>query len=236
MGFAKSQFAFFLITVLVPLLSSGQEVTPQNVDLLPAIPNCATPTPWSDVTYEDLRMKLEETLKEKNKSLISLDFKSLQAQVDVAVNHLLTQDGLSNEDYIDLLKKNLAYLEELEKLMNTAKESTRLVKEGYVVPLAALTSIKAESDKCLGNDSQYLHIFQTLSQLNKDFNEILMMSPQKLIVQKEKVRRLLDQLEDGKIKLTVKEATEHLNFIQMQINAVTSAFEFDSRILQVASH
>jgi len=233
----KSQFIYFLLTLMLPLLSRGQTATaPDAAEILPPIQAaCGTPSPWSDNTYEELRAKLEETLREKNKSLISLDFKGLQAQVDVAVNHLISQDNLTDDDYKAILKKNVAYLEQLEQLFNKAQATTRLIKEGYVVPLATLTSLKAESDECLHIPSQYAGIFQILSKLNKDLNEILMMSPDGIIAQRERVQKMLDQLEDHKIKVNVKIATENFNFIQNEINAVTAPFEFDSKSL-VAKH
>jgi hypothetical protein len=224
------------MTLLLPLLSHGQQSVDETVEILPPLQQtCATPTPWSDNTYEELRAKLETTLQEKNKSIISLDFKGLQAQVDVAVNHLISQDNLTDEDYKGLLKKNISYLEQLAQLVEKAQETTRTVKEGYVIPLATLTSLKAESDKCQGIESQYSAIFKAVSQLNKDLNEILMMSPTRILAQKEKVSKMLDQVEDGKLKMTVNIATENFNFIQTQINAVTAPFEFDSKSL-VATH
>lgn len=226
------------MTVGLPFFTHAQDNSSASTLQAPPdyVANCSSSFEFSDVTYEDLRSKLEVTLREKNKSLILLEFRGLQAQIDVIVNHLTVEENLDQKMVLEILEKNLSYIEQLEKLMGKAKENAKTIKDDHVIPLASLTSLKSESDKCFGIDSQYLRIFKTLSQLNKDFNEILMMSPQKLVAQREKVKSLLRQTQSGKIKISSQIMNESFNVMQTHINIVTQTFEFDSSRLQIASH
>jgi len=231
MNLFKSQVIYFLMTIVLPFAASTEE---KPIAILPpAEAACAIPDVFSDLAYEDLRVKLQNTLRDQNKSLILLDFKGLQAQVDVLVSHLINEDNFDAGELREILKKNLAYLEQLEKLIAKAKDSAKLIKDTHVVPMASLTSLKAESDNCLGIASPYTNSYKTLSQLNKDFNEILVMSPEKIAAEKQTVKKLLGQIDDKKFNAQI--LTEHFNFLQTHINTVTQTFQFNADQLQIAT-
>lgn len=241
------QVLCFLMVLAQPMMAfsqtdKGLEKTSikQSMDtaaeIAPEVNKCIQDLKFSDVSYEDLKKKLTATLNEKNKSLIFLEFRGLQAQVDILVSHLMSEDVYSKEDTAEILTKITAYLDQLESLLAKAKANAKLIKEEHVVPLATLTSLKSESDKCMGIKSQFTVIFKHVSQLNKDLNEILMMSPQRILAQKETVKNLVRKIEDNNIGLTSKNISEPLNFIQNQINTVTHTFEFDTQSLNMAQN
>jgi hypothetical protein len=204
----------------------------------PQISFCPSAELFSDITYEDLRTKLDKTLSEKNKSLIFLDFRGLQAQIDVLANHLVAEDKLTSKEAQVILKKTVAHLEQLEALLGKAKESAQMIKADHVVPLATLTSLKAEADACNLIPSPYTDIFKSLSKLNNELNEILMLSPQKILAQKEKANAMLNRLDTDQEISNVSNQTiaENFNFIQRLVENVTQTFDFDTRLLQVARH
>lgn len=201
------------------------------------LPNaCEISGQFSSVSYVELKKKLETALEEKNKSLIFLDFRTLQAQVDVLVNHLLTINMSDKKETISLLEKTLTYLNQLETLLRKAKTNARLIKENHVIPLATMTSLKADYDKCQGINSEFRGIFKTLSQLNIDLTEILMISRQKILSHKETVISLIEKLENKKVdELSTQTISSQLNFIQTQINTITQTFQFDVKSLNIAS-
>ncbi len=220
------------------ILSNGSYADAQerlNKDL-ESTATCPSATLFSDITYEDLRSKLDNTLKEKNKSLIFLDFRGLQAQVDVLANHLVEQDRLTASEAKTILKKTIAHLETLEALLDKAKEAAQQIKENQVVPLATLTSLKSEADACNLVVSPYNDIFKTLSHLNKELSEILMISPQKITAQKEKAQSLLRKVSssDEASAASNQDIAAHFNFMQKNIQFIVQTFEFDPRVLQVA--
>lgn len=219
-------FLFILI-----LLTNGSTSEAQTVA-------CPSAELFSDVTYEDLRNQLDQTLKEKNKSLVFLDFKGLQAQIDVLSNHLITEDQLTPKEALVILKKTLAHLDQLDSLISKVKEAAKTIKEDQVVPLATLTSLKSEADACNLIPSPYTDIFKTLSALNKELNEVLMMSQQKIVAQKDKVQSLIKKINssDTTANVTNQAISEHFNFIQKNILNATRVFDFDPSVLQVASH
>ncbi|MBY0383925.1 hypothetical protein K2X05_02110, partial [bacterium] len=185
---------------------------------------------------EDLRTKLDKTLKEKNKSLIFLDFRGLQAQIDVLANHLISEDQLTSKEATVILKKTIAHMDQLDGLITKAKEAAKMIKEDQVVPLATLTSLKSEADACNLITSPYTDIFKTLSNLNKELNEILMTSQYKITAQKEKAQGLLRKLSssDEPSPVSNQAIAENFNFIQKHIQNITHTFEFDPNVLQVA--
>ncbi len=227
-------FTFILILMILTNGSSSEALEP----VPPQTSACPSAELFSDITYEDLRTKLDKTLNEKNKSLIFLDFRGLQAQIDVLANHLVAEDKLSSKEANVVLKKTVSHLEQLEALLAKAKESAKALKEDHVVPLATLTSLKAEADSCNLITSPYTDIFKSLSKLNIELTEILMLSPQKILAQKEKAKNLLSKLDtDQEISNISNQAiAENFNFIQRLVETVTQTFEFDTRILQVAKH
>ncbi len=199
--------------------------------------SCPSAELFSDVTYEDLRSQLDKTLREKNKSLVFLDFRGLQAQIDVLSNHLITEDQLTSKEAITILKKTITHLEQLDVLVSKAKDAAKSIKENQVVPLATLTSLKSEADACNLVSSPYTDIFKTLSALNKELNEVLMLSQQKINAQKDKVQALMKKVNSTDSNTVTNQAiSEHFNFIQKNILSVTRVFEFDPSVLQVASH
>lgn len=198
--------------------------------------SCPSATLFSDITYEDLRTKLDVTLKEKNKSLIFLDFRGLQAQVDVLANHLVEQDHLTSDEAKTILKKTIVHLDTLDSLLEKAKEAAQQLKDNHVVPLATLTSLKSEADACNLIPSPYNDIFKTLSLLNKELSEILMISPQKIAAQKEKAEALLRKVSssDDAANASNQDISANFNFMQKNIQFIVHTFEFDPRVLQVA--
>lgn len=225
---------FLMILMILTNGSSSEALEP----VPPQTSACPSSELFSDITYEDLRTKLDKTLNEKNKSLIFLDFRGLQAQIDVLANHLVSEDNLTSKEANVILKKTVTHLEQLEVLLNKAKESARMIKEDHVVPLATLTSLKAEADACNLIPSPYTDIFKSLSKLNIELNEILMLSPQKIISQKEKAKNMLARLDTNQEVSNVSNQTiaENFNFMQRLVLNITQTFEFDTRLLQVANH
>ena len=231
-----------LITFLIVIfsLSNGSSAKAQDIQLpvTQAVTQSACPSEelFSDITYEDLRKKLDTTLKEKNKSMTFLDFRGLQAQMDVLTNHLLVEDQLTSKEATAILKKTLAHMEQLNSLLIKAKESAKQIKEDQVVPLATLTSLKSEADACNLTASPYNDIFKILSRLNKELGEILMISQYKISAQKEKVSAMLSKVRSSDELAPVKnqEIAEHFNFIQKHIQYIVQTFEFDPRVLQIA--
>ncbi|MCB9073267.1 MAG: hypothetical protein H6623_06565 [Bdellovibrionaceae bacterium] len=198
---------------------------------------CEVDSKLTDISYEDLRKKLEAVLSEKNKSLTFLDLRALQAQMDIMVGHLISESEMSKPNALVFLERTKEYYEQLGNLLDKTKENAKIIKENHVVPLAAVTSMKAEMDKCYGLQTQYADIFSILSKLNRDLNEILMMSPSRLNAQKEKVKNLLTQVKrlPEEQKINSSDLVENLNFMQMQINTVTQTFDFNSKIIQLAT-
>ncbi len=233
----------FLLILII--LTNGSLVHALDADFGPvlkpsSLQNSACPSAelFSDITYEDLRAKLDKTLTEKNKSLIFLDFRGLQAQIDVLANHLVLEDKLTSKEANVILKKTVAHLELLENLLNKAKDSARTIKENHVVPLATLTSLKAEADACNLIPSPYTDIFRSLSKLNNELNEILMLSPQKILAQKEKAKNMLGRIDTQAELSNVSNLAiaEHFNFMQRLVQNITQTFDFDTRALQIARH
>ncbi len=225
---------FLMILMILTNGSSSEALEPVTLQTSA----CPSSELFSDITYEDLRTKLDKTLNEKNKSLIFLDFRGLQAQIDVLANHLVSEDNLTSKEATVILKKTVGHLEQLEVLLSKAKESARLIKEDHVVPLATLTSLKAEADACNLISSPYTDIFKALSKLNIELNEILMLSPQKILSQKEKAKNMLGRVDTKQEVSNVSNQTiaENFNFMQRLVQNVTQTFDFDTRLLQVANH
>lgn len=200
--------------------------------------SCPSAELFSDVTYESLRTKLDKTFKEKNNSLVLVDFRALQAQIDVLSSHLLIQDKLTSKEAQTVLKKSISHLDQLQSLLAKAKEAARTLKEDQVVPLATLTSLKAEADACNLVSSPYGDIFKLLSQLNKELNEILMTSEYKIQAQREKVQNLLQKIKstDEESPVSNQSIAESFNFIQKNILSITKTFEFDPTVLLIAKH
>lgn len=198
---------------------------------------CEVDSKLTDISYEDLRKKLEGVLNEKNKSLTFLDLKSLQAQMDIMVNHLVAESEVDNSTALTFLERTGQYYEQMGKLLEKTKENARLIKENHVVPLATLTSLKADLDKCHNIESQYSDVFKILSKLNRDLNEILMLSPSRLNLQKEKNKALISAIkkQDEALKISSRDLVENMNFIQMQISTITQTFDFNSKIIQLAT-
>lgn len=198
---------------------------------------CEVESKLTDISYEDLRKKLESVLNEKNKSLTFLDLKALQAQMDIMVSHLVAESEVDKDTAQTFLERTSQYYDQLGVLMDKTKENARIIKENYVVPLATVTSLKAEVDKCHGLDTQYSDIFKILSQLNRDLNEILMLSPSRLNVQKEKNKNLLAALKkrEDTQKISSRDLVENLNFMQIQISTITQTFDFNSKVIQLAT-
>ncbi len=225
---------FLMILIILSNGFSSEALEP----IPPQTSACPSSELFSDITYEDLRAKLDKTLTEKNKSLIFLDFRGLQAQIDVLANHLVSEDNLTSKEATVILKKTVGHLEQLEVLLNKAKESARMIKEDHVVPLATLTSLKAEADACNLISSPYTDIFKSLSKLNIELNEILMLSPQKILAQKEKAKNMLGRLDTNQEVSNVsnQKIAENFNFMQRLVQNITQTFDFDTRLLQVANH
>lgn len=224
--------------VIIPLISLSQikseDLASQKSNAITVSDHCKNE--FSDVTYSDLKNKLELTLAEKNKTLVNLDFKTLQAQVDILSEHLLTTENMENTEYLSALKKTATHLNELEELLAKAKDNAKQLKENHIIPLATMASLKSEYDNCRGVPTQFDEIFKQLSRLNKDFTEIQMISPQKIIAQKKIVNDLIEKLEEQtKVELNQQSIASHLNFIQNQINTVTTTFRFDIKILNIAN-
>lgn len=198
---------------------------------------CEVDSQLTDISYEDLRKKLESVLNEKNKSLTFLDLKSLQAQMDILVSHLVSESEVDTATALTFLERTGQYYEQMSKLLESTKENARIIKEHHVVPLATLTSLKAELDSCHGTPSQYSDIFKILSKLNRDLNEILMLSPSRLNLQKEKNKALVISLkkQQGSQTISSRDLVENMNFIQMQISTITQTFDFNSKIIQLAT-
>jgi hypothetical protein len=234
--FLVKVFTFlFILIILTNGSSSEAQETPVQV---PLSTNCPSAELFSDVTYESLRNQLNVTLSEKKKSLIFLDFRGLEAQIDVLANHLIEQDQLKSKEAVTILKKTISHLDQLDLLISKAKEAAKQVKENHVVPLATLTSLKSEADACNLIVSPYTEIFKVLSSLNKELNEILMISQQRVKAQKERAQNLLAKINtsDEKSNVTNQAIAEHFNFIQKHVQDVTRTFEFDPSVLQIASH
>lgn len=231
-------FTFLFILLILSNGSSAKAQEPQATAPLLSTSSCPSAELFSDVTYEDLRAKLDKTLKEKNKSLIFLDFRGLEAQVDVLANHLIVEDKLSSKEAIVIIKKTVAHLEQLDGLVTKAKEAARIIKEDQVVPLATLTSLKSEADACNLISSPYTDIFKILSSLNKELNEILMISQQKIAAQKDKAQNLLKKIDSSEplSSVTNQAISENFNFIQKHVQNITQTFEFNPDVLQIASH
>jgi hypothetical protein len=234
---SKLKIAGLVTVLLVPMASFAEgENAAAFVGPMPASDACQKQLQFSDVSYTELRDKLTSTLKEKNKSLIFMDFRGLQAQIDVMVAHLMSEESYNKNDAKEILVKVEAYLSQFEALLVKAKVNAKTIKDEHVVPLATITSLKAEYDKCKGLNSQFSEMFKILSQLNKDLNEILMMSPARINAQKDAVEKLRDKLDDKNVRLNAKNISEPLNFIQTQINTVTHTFEFDTKVLGLAKN
>jgi hypothetical protein len=228
----------FLLVLII--LTNGSSSEAQEAQQTPAMTaaNCPSAELFSDVTYEDLRAKLDITLTEKKKSLIFLDFRGLEAQIDVLANHLIEQDQLKSKEAVTIIKKTISHLDQLDQLISKAKEAAKQIKENHVVPLATLTSLKSEADACNLIASPYTEIFKTLSSLNKELNEILMISQHRVSAQKEKAKNILAKVNtsDDKSNVTNQAIAEHFNFIQKHVQDITQTFEFDPSRLQIASH
>jgi hypothetical protein len=232
---AKFKILNYLV-VLAPLLGAPISALAQ-VDTVAEATKCMQNLQFSDVSYDELKTKLTATLDEKNKSLIFLDFRGLQAQVDILVTHLMmSNETYSKKDSTEILLKVTSYLDQLESLLAKAKSNAKIIKDEHVVPLATLTSLKAEYDHCQGINSEFPIIFKHLSQLNKDLNEILMLSPAHIIAQKDTVKNLIKKIEDKNTGLSARSIAEPLNFIQNQIVTVTQTFEFDTKTLNIAKN
>ena len=212
--------------------NNTKETVSQSSLILPN--KCEISAQFSLISYGELTSKLEKALDQKNKSSIFLELRTLQAQVDVLVSHLLSLDSSEKNETQALLEKTLAYLNQLESLLIKAKSTSRMIKEEHVIPLATMTSLKADYDSCIGSKSVYQNIFKTLSQLNIDLTEILMISRQRLIAQKNGVFNLIEKVENNK-NISVQSISSHLNFIQNQINAITNTYSFDVTTLNIAS-
>lgn len=197
---------------------------------------CEVESKLTDITYEDLRKKLESILNEKNKSLTFLDLKALQAQMDIMVNHLVSESEVDKTTAITFLERTEQYYEQLNKLLDKTKETARVIKVDHVVPLATVTSLKADVDKCHGLETQYTDIFKILSKLNRDLNEILMLSPSRLNMQREKNKNLLSAIkkQEGQ-QINSRDLVENLNFMQIQISTITQTFDFNSKVIQLAT-
>ncbi len=234
-----------LLTILyVPLFSAlvavpvwAQTNTPAPVQEPTEEVVCEVDSKLTDISYEDLRKKLEVVLNEKNRSLTFLDLKSLQAQMDIMVNHLVSESEVDGTTALTFLERTGQYYEQLAKLLDNTKENARIIKEHHVVPLATLTSLKAELDQCHGIESQYSDVFKILSKLNRDLNEILMLSPSRLNMQREKNKAQISALrkQENIQKISSRDLVESLNFIQMQISTITMTFDFNSKVIQLAT-
>lgn len=198
---------------------------------------CEAESKLTDISYEDLRKKLESVLNEKNKSLTFLDLKALQAQMDIMVSHLVSESEVDKETAVTFLERTAQYYDQLSILLDKTKENARLIKENHVVPLATVTSLKAEVDKCHGLNTQYSDIFKILSKLNRDLNEILMLSPSRLNVQREKNKNLLSAIkrQESSQNISSRDLVENLNFMQIQISTITQTFDFNSKVIQLAT-
>ncbi|MBY0317016.1 MAG: hypothetical protein K2Q26_15965 [Bdellovibrionales bacterium] len=238
-SFIDQRVILFCLIICSPFLSESVAETQANDvpvvgPTLPAVDSCKTE--FSDVTFADLKSKLESILNEKNKTLVNLDFKTLQAQVDILSEHLLVTDNMDQNEFLAALKKTLGHLNELEDLLDKAKSNAKIIREEHVIPLATMASLKSEFDTCKGQESQYNDIFKQLSRLNKDFTEVQMISPQKILAQKKTINELIEKLEDkATVQITQQSLASHLNFIQNQINTVTSTFRFNTKLLNIAT-
>lgn len=197
--------------------------------------NCQLAQGFSEINYEQLKEKLQEALRKKNGSITFLNFKTLQAQVDIFASHLLSSRPQNNEEAMQLTEQTLGYLTQLEVLVEKAKENATQFKKDYVIPLATLTSMRAEYDRCTGNTSSYTDIFKTISQLNTDLTNILMISPQKLIAKKKtllKQQKELDNDAAGNLNIHL-ELSASLHYVQQNVRTITDTFSFDTNHLVV---
>lgn len=238
----KRPLAHILYVYLLSATVATSAVAQTNSTIKPAAEPaeevvCEVESQLTDVSYEDLRKKLESVLNEKNKSLTFLDLKSLQAQMDLIVSHLISESEVDRSTALTFLERTGQYYEQLSKLLETTKENARIIKEHHVVPLATLTSLKAELDTCHGIPSQYSDVFKILSKLNRDLNEILMLSPSRLNMQREKNKNLLVALkkQEDVQKISSRDLVENMNFIQLQISTITQTFDFNSKVIQLAT-
>jgi hypothetical protein len=228
------------LILLLSVSSPGFAATPTPIDTADAAAEevvCEVDSKLTDITYEDLRKKLAEVLAEKNKSLTFLDLRALEAQMDVMAGHLISETEIDKENALTFLDRSAKYYEQLGTLLAQTKENAKIIKDNYVVPLATVTSMKAEVDRCHGLNSQYADIFSILSKLNRDLNEILMLSPSRLVAQKEKVKNLtaIVRKKEAGVKISSRDLVESLNFMQLQISTITQTFEFNPKIIQIAT-
>lgn len=235
----KLLYVIFTSMMMLPVFALAATSTPNtdSVDSAAEEVVCEAESKLTDISYEDLRKKLESVLNEKNKSLTFLDLKALQAQMDLMVNHLVSESEVDKETAVTFLERTSKYYDQLSILLDKTKENARIIKESHVVPLATLTSLKAEVDKCHGLNTQYSDIFKILSKLNRDLNEILMLSPSRLNVQREKNKNLLAEIkrQEKTQNISSRDLVENLNFMQIQISTITQTFDFNSKIIQLAT-
>ncbi|MCC6138443.1 MAG: hypothetical protein IT287_07400 [Bdellovibrionaceae bacterium] len=237
------QFTKILYVIAIALVSATSFAAEPPKTAAAATPDageevvCEVDSKLTDISYEDLRKKLESVLNEKNKSLTFLDLKSLQAQMDIMVSHLVSESEVDKSTALTFLERTGQYYEQLGLLLEKTKDTAKTIKDDHVVPLATVTSLKAEVDMCHGLASQYADVFRILSQLNRDLNEILMLSPSRINSQKEKNKQLIALLKKNtsEQKINSKDLVENLNFIQRQISTITQTFDFNSRVIQLAT-
>lgn len=238
--FKQILYVLFVTLVALPSMAAAEkkQAPPQQEpqDVAEEVV-CEVDSKLTDISYEDLRTKLESVLNEKNRSLTFLDLKSLQAQMDIMVSHLVAESEVDKSTALTFLERTGQYYEQMGQLLDKTKENARIIKEDHVVPLATVTSLKAESDECHGINSQYSDIFKIVSKLNRDLNEILMLSPSRLNSQKEKNKILIASLKkhEGEQKISSRDLVENLNYIQLQISTITQTFDFNSKIIQLAT-
>lgn len=236
--FIKNIFYFICaFAVAVPSYAANSKKMPVPAPEVVEEVVCEVDSQLTDVSYEELRTRLEAVLAEKNKSLTFLDLKGLQAQMDVMVGHLVSESEVDKATAVTFLERTSKYYEQLQVLLEKTKMAAKTIKEDFVVPLATQTSLKAEVDKCHGQDSRYSDIFRILSKLNYDLNEILMLSPSHLKAQREKNKTLIskvDSLQD-KQKINSRDLVENLNFIQIKISTITQTFDFNPKMIQLAT-
>lgn len=230
------QTGLFLTFMMMSTAAYGQKLATAPTETTEEVV-CEVDSKLTDNSYEDLRKQLEAVLEEKNKSLTFLDLKSLQAQMDVMVNHLISESEVDKTTAVSFLERTGAYYEQLGLLLEKTKETAQNIKEKHVVPLATQTSLKSELDKCHGVNSPYEDIFRILSKLNRDLNEILMLSPSRINAQKEKNKNVLAQIKkkEESVKMNSRDLVENLNFMQIQISTITQTFDFNSKVLQLAT-
>jgi hypothetical protein len=234
----KLMYAIFTSMLMSPICALAA-TSKSNTDAIESAEEvvCEAESKLTDISYEDLRKKLEAVLNEKNRSLTFLDLKALQAQMDIMVSHLVSESEVDKETAVTFLERTGKYYDQLGVLLEKTKENAQLIKDNHVVPLATVTSLKAEVDKCYGLNTQYSDIFKILSKLNRDLNEILMLSPSRLNVQREKNKNLLAEIkrQEDKQNVSSRDLVENLNFMQIQISTITQTFDFNSKIIQLAT-